>query len=291
VKQAGSEVSPEHLRFDFSHYGPVSAEELRQVEDLANESILADEPVRVYETTRDHAEELGAIAFFGDKYGDIVRVVEAGRRSIELCGGTHVGALGMVGPVTVVSEGSIGANMRRVFAVTGTATVERLREGSRLLERSAALLRTEPSAVPDALQRLLEQRKAQEEELRSLRAAVARAAAAELLASAVDGTVVARRDGLAVDGLRDLAVAARDRGGLRAVVLIGSPDGQRVALAAALAKDAGVAAGPLVGEAARAVGGGGGGKDPTLAVAGGRDPGGIETALATVRARLGLPPG
>src|SRR5581483_31281 len=106
VKQQGSLVSPDYLRFDFSHHSPVSADELAKVEDMVNERILANEPVRAYETSKDHAEELGAIAFFGDKYGDFVRVVEAGDRSMELCGGTHVGALGLIGHVTVTTESS-----------------------------------------------------------------------------------------------------------------------------------------------------------------------------------------
>ena len=110
VKQPGSLVAPDRLRFDFSHHTPVSAEELARIEAMVNERILANEPVRAYETTKEDAERLGAIAFFGDKYGDIVRVVEAGGRSMELCGGTHVGALGAIGPVQVVSEGSIGSN-------------------------------------------------------------------------------------------------------------------------------------------------------------------------------------
>ncbi|MBV8161798.1 MAG: alanine--tRNA ligase, partial [Acidimicrobiia bacterium] len=106
VKQQGSLVAPDRLRFDFSHYQPVTHDELAQVEALANARVLANEPVRAYETSKDEAEKVGAIAFFGDKYGDVVRVVEAGTRSTELCGGTHVGALGMIGPIKIVSEGS-----------------------------------------------------------------------------------------------------------------------------------------------------------------------------------------
>ncbi len=120
VHQQGSLVAPDHLRFDFSHYGQPTPEELAAVEDMANAEVLANETVRTYETTREHAEEIGAMAFFGDKYGEIVRVVEAGRRSLELCGGTHVRALGEIGPIGITSEGSIGANVRRIAATTGT---------------------------------------------------------------------------------------------------------------------------------------------------------------------------
>src|SRR5205807_2722748 len=141
VKQQGSLVAPDRLRFDFSHYQPVTREELDQVEALANARVLANEPVRAYETSKDEADKSGAIAFFGDKYGDVVRVVEAGSRSVELCGGTHVGALGMIGPVKIVSEGSIGANLRRIEALTGMAALERMRAEEQLLERTADLLR------------------------------------------------------------------------------------------------------------------------------------------------------
>src|SRR5690606_24084030 len=107
VKQQGSLVAPDRLRFDFSHYQAMTPEEIRRVEDLTNAEILANDPVRHFETTKEQAAEMGAIAFFGDKYGDVVRVLEAGRHSIELCGGTHVRATGDIGPVKIVSEGSI----------------------------------------------------------------------------------------------------------------------------------------------------------------------------------------
>jgi alanyl-tRNA synthetase len=286
VRQHGSLVSPDALRFDFSHYSAVTPEELRKIEDLANARILADEPVRAYETSKAQAEQMGAIAFFEEKYGDVVRVVEAGSRSMELCGGTHVSALGMIGPVNIVSEGSIGANMRRIFALTGTNTVEHTRQEESLLDAAAELLRTKPDELPAAIEREITKRKELEDELKSLRAAQTRSAAAGLQASAIDGIVVSRVDGIAADQLKDLAVAVRDSGGMKAVVLIGSPDGQRVALVAATGKESGIHAPTVVGEAAKAVGGGGGGKDPTLGTAGGRDATAIDAALEAVRARL-----
>ena len=119
VAQAGSFVGPDRLRFDFSHHEAVAPDDLVRVEALANEQVISDAPVRHYETTKAHAESIGAIAFFGDKYGDIVRVLEAGPGSTELCGGTHVHALGFIGPIKILSEGSIGSNLRRIEAVTG----------------------------------------------------------------------------------------------------------------------------------------------------------------------------
>ena len=121
VKQAGSLVAPDRLRFDFSHYAGVTADEIERIEALANGEVLANDPVRAYETTKDEADAMGAIAFFGDKYGDIVRVLEAGPNSLELCGGTHVRATGDIGTIKIVSEGSIGSNLRRIEAVTGAA--------------------------------------------------------------------------------------------------------------------------------------------------------------------------
>jgi alanyl-tRNA synthetase len=286
VKQQGSLVSPEYLRFDFSHHSPVSDEELVKVEDMVNERVLANEPVRAYETSKSHAEQLGAIAFFGDKYGDFVRVVEAGDRSMELCGGTHVGALGMIGPIKVMSEGSIGANMRRIFALTGAGTLERVREEERLLERAADLLRTKPEELPDALERALARTKSLEEELKGLRSQMAGSVAKDLAAAADDGVVVARHDGLPADQLKDLAVAVRDQGA-GVVVLIGSPDGERVAIAAAVAKGSGVEAAALSGMAGKATGGGGGGKGD-VTTAGGKDVTKIDEAVAAVRKHLGL---
>ena len=140
VKQQGSLVAPDRLRFDFGPSDALTAEQIRQIEDLANREILANDPVRHYETTKAEAAELGAIAFFGDKYGDVVRVLEAGRRSIELCGGTHVKALGDIGPVKIVSEASIGSNLRRLEAITGTGpdrTAARRRGRSRRGGRAA----------------------------------------------------------------------------------------------------------------------------------------------------------
>jgi alanyl-tRNA synthetase len=284
VKQQGSLVSPEYLRFDFSHHSPVSDDEITTVEDMVNQRVLANEPVRAYETSKAHAEQLGAIAFFGDKYGDFVRVVEAGDRSMELCGGTHVGALGMIGPVKVLSEGSIGANMRRIFALTGAATLEKVREEERLLGRAADLLRTKPEELPEALERTLSRQKELEQELKGLRSQMAGSEARDLAAAADDGVVVARRDGLPMDQLKDLAVAARDQG-CRVVVLVGTPDGERVAVAAAVAKDSGVGAAALSGLAGRAPGGGGGGKGD-VTTAGGKDPAKIDEAIEAVKAQL-----
>ena len=123
VRQQGSLVAPDRLRFDFSHPGAPSTEELAAVAGLANGDVLTDDAVETIEATRADAEAMGAVAFFEDKYGDVVRVVRAGPHSLEFCGGTHVDALGMIGPIAIVSEGSIGSNTRRIEAVTGLSTM------------------------------------------------------------------------------------------------------------------------------------------------------------------------
>src|SRR6202011_1357363 len=133
AERAGSVVAPDRLRFDFSHYEAVTPEQLDEIEALANAEIITDAPVRHYETTKEHAEALGAIAFFGDKYGDLVRVLEAGEHSLELCGGTHVHALGFIGPIKIVTESSIGANLRRIEAVTGEDALARIRDEEHVL--------------------------------------------------------------------------------------------------------------------------------------------------------------
>jgi alanyl-tRNA synthetase len=284
VRQQGSLVAPDRLRFDFSHHGAVAAEELAAVAAKANTDVLTDAEVIVEETSKAEAEAMGALAFFGDKYGERVRVVRAGPHSIELCGGTHVGALGMIGPITVVSESSIGSNTRRLEAVTGLSAFDRIAAREGLLAEAASLLRTEPEHVPEAIDRLLERQRAAEKSLEAARSRELQAEAGSLAATATDGVVVARRDGLAADALRDLAQSTRGQAGLRAVVLGGSPDGVKVSLAVAADRSGAdaVHAGDLVKQLAALVGGGGGGS-PEVAVAGGKDPDGIDGALAEAR--------
>src|SRR5262249_46694329 len=155
VKQAGSLVAPDRLRFDFSHHEAVTPEQLAEVEAIANSEVISDAPVRHYETTMSEAQELGAIAFFGDKYGDVVRVLEAGEHSIELCGGTHVHALGFIGPIKIVSEGSIGSNLRRIEAVTGTGALDFIQEEEATLRRLGSALRASPRELTDKVERMV----------------------------------------------------------------------------------------------------------------------------------------
>ena len=286
VRQQGSLVAPDRLRFDFSHHGAVAPEELSAVAAMANADVLSDAEVGVQVTSKAEAEAMGALAFFGDKYGEEVRVVRAGANSVELCGGTHVTGLGSIGPIVVVSESSIGSNTRRIEAMTGVAALERIAEREALLADAANALRTEPEGIPEAIERLLERQRAAEKALESLQRREIENEGRQLVAEATDGVLVARRDGLGPDQLRDLAVAARNHGGLRAVVLAGSPDGTKAALAVVSGGGgSSFHAGELVKKIAPLLGGGGGGS-PEMAVAGGRDANGIEGALEEARRSL-----
>jgi alanyl-tRNA synthetase len=286
VRQQGSLVAPDRLRFDFSHHTAPAREELEAVAQLANSDVLTDDRVVTMEVPKQEAEAMGAIAFFGDKYGDVVRVVQAGEHSLELCGGTHVDALGMIGPIAVVSEGSIGANTRRIEAVTGTATVERVQRRDRVVEEAALLLKVEPDNVLDALQRLVDRQRASDRELARLRSSIVSAEGAQLAESADRGVVVARRDGRGADELRALAQAVRSAGAVHAVAIGGSPDGSRVAVVVATGGEPDASA--IVRQVASVVGGGGGGTSE-VAVAGGRDPSRIDEALTEARRLLTSP--
>ena len=286
AKQAGSLVAPDRLRFDFSHHEAVTREQLDRIEQLANQQVITDAPVRHYETTREHADSLGAIAFFGEKYGDLVRVLEAGDHSVELCGGTHVHALGFIGPIKIVSEGSIGANLRRIEAVTGDDALARIHEEELALRRASELLKVGASEVPDRVERLMEQVKSLSDELERARGREAVAEAASLAADAVDGVVAARRDGLTPDDLRRLAVAIRDALGSGVVTLVGvGPDGAKAGIAVAVTKDLverGVSAAEIAQPAAKALGGGTA-RNPELVVGGGPKVDAVDEALALVR--------
>ena len=286
VKQQGSWVGPDRLRFDFSHYEALTAGQVAEVEDLVNSEVLDNASCRHYETSFDHAQQVGAIAFFGEKYGDHVRVLEAGRHSVELCGGTHVRALGDIGAFRITSEASIGANMRRLEAITGHDTVALLRSQQSLIDDVARSLGVPSAELADGVAKRQSETKALRAEVAELRRRVALGRAPELAAGAVDGVVVARVDGVGRDGLRDLAVSVRDIDGVRAVVLGTALDSGGAALAAAVAGD-GLHAGELIADAKRAIGGGGR-SAADLSVAGGRDADRLDEALDLARAAAGI---
>jgi alanyl-tRNA synthetase len=283
VRQQGSLVAPDRLRFDFSHHAQLTPEELTAVFDLANDAVLTDAPVDTTETSLAEAERMGAIAFFGDKYGATVRVVQAGGGSLEFCGGTHVGSLGQIGPIALVSEESIGSNKRRIFAVTGRVALDRFAEREKLLASAGELLRTEPEEVVAAIERVLARQRELDKELSKLRQQSSESDATELAAAAVDGVVVARRDGVEPKALQTLAQTVLRQDGPRSVVLGGSPDGVKVAIVAATGGEPNAT--DLVKTLGALVGGGGGGS-PELALAGGKDPSRLDEALAEARRLL-----
>ena len=283
VRQQGSLVAPDRLRFDFSHHGAMTTEELDAVFDLANDAVLTDAPVETTETTLQEAENMGALRFFDDKYGETVRVIQAGGTSLEFCGGTHVDSLGQIGPISLVSEESIGSNKRRIFAVTGRAALDRATAREHLIRSAADLLRTDPDDLLPSLDRLLARQREAEKELSKLRQQSSESVATELAKGAVEGIVVARQNGLEPDALRTLAQAVHRHDGVHAVALGGSPDGAKVALVVVTDGE------PNATQVVRALGaivGGGGGGSAQLAVAGGKEVSRVDDALAEARRLL-----
>ena len=286
VKQAGSLVNDDRLRFDFSHYAAVTADELRRIEEIANNVTLRNTGVSSEEMSKDAAMERGAIAFFGDKYGDRVRVLEAGP-SVELCGGTHVSATGDIGIVKITSESSIGANLRRIEAVAGMRTLELTRALEGSLSEAARLLGSPVEDLVGGVSKKLDEIRNLNDENKLLRGRLASGRASELSALAVAGVVIARVDDLSPADLRDLAVAVRQQTRIDAVVLGGVSSTGGVSLVAAVLPSFRVAAADLIRDGAKAVGGGGGGKGDVV-TAGGKNPDGLEEALRLAREAAGV---
>jgi alanyl-tRNA synthetase len=286
VTQAGSLVAPERLRFDFTHGAPVKDRDLEQIETLVNEKVQDNIVVDPFWTEKDEALRMGALALFGEKYGQRVRVVKIGDFSTELCGGTHLDATGQIGLFKVVGEGAVAAGVRRLEAVTGPAALRYVGQEEAALRETADLLRIPPLEVPRRLGKLLEEQRALEKRLAELEARLARSRAQELVAGArqVGGVavVVARLDGLDPEGLRTVADSVRERLG-SGVVCLGSVADGKVSLVGAVTKDLikRVHAGKLVQHVAKAVDGGGGGR-PDLAQAGGKNPAALDGALTSV---------
>jgi alanyl-tRNA synthetase len=291
VTQAGSLVAPDHLRFDFSHGASLKDRDVEQIEELVNEQVLANVPVGRTEMDLDEALRMGAMALFGEKYGNRVRVIKIGDFSTELCGGTHLDRTGELGLLKVAAEGAVASGVRRVEAVAGPAALESIARKEAALREAAELLKIGPLELPTRLRKLLEEQRALEKQLAEVEARLARSRAEDLVKAArqVNGVAViaGRIDGLDADGLRSVADTLRNRLG-SGVVCVGSVVDGKVNLIAAVTKDltARFQAGRLVQEVAKAVGGGGGGR-PDLAQAGGKDPARLDAALELVYAFVG----
>jgi alanyl-tRNA synthetase len=285
VRQAGSYVGPDKLRFDFTHGERLSPEDLAEVERLVGGWVGSNHPVRAIETTRDEAERLGAMALFGEKYGERVRMVEIEGVSRELCGGTHVSSTSEIGPFHVTTETSSASNVRRIEAVTGPEATRLFQDRTQRLNEIAARLKVPENEVVHAVERLSERVRELEKRPKSGEAAQIDLGGAEDMGGIA--VLVEARDGLDANTLRDLSDQARQKLGDAVVVLGSTTDGRAhlVANVSPAAVERGVKAGELVRAAAPVMGGGGGGRD-TLAQAGGRDPDKLPDALATARAEI-----
>jgi len=286
VHQAGSLVAPDHLRFDFSHGASVKDSEVAKIEDLVNEHVQANIVVTPAEMDLKAALQSGAMALFGEKYGDRVRVIRIGDFSTELCGGTHLGSTGEIGLLKVVSEGAVASGVRRMEAVTGEAALRHVGQEEAALRESAGLLKIPPLELPQRLQKLLDEQKQLEKQLRELEARVAKSRAQDLAASAktVAGVAVlsARLDGLDAEGLRSVMDTLRERVKSGVISLGSSMDG-KVTLVTSVSQDLTkrIQAGKIMQEIAPLVGGKGGGR-PDLAQGGGTDASRLDEALARV---------
>ena len=286
VTQAGSLVAPDHLRFDFSHGSGVKDSELERVEELVNEQVQANIVVTPAEMDLQEALKSGAMALFGEKYGDRVRVIKIGDFSVELCGGTHLDATGQIGLFKVTSEGAVASGVRRIEAVTAEEALKHVGREEAALRESAGLLKIPPLELPTRLQKLLDEQKALEKQLAQLEARLAKSRAQELVAEArqVAGVpvIAAQLDGLDAEGLRSVVDTLRDRLG-SGVICLGSVVDGKVNLVASVSKDLTkrFQAGKLVQEVAQVVGGKGGGR-PDLAQGGGPEASKLPAALAAV---------
>lgn len=285
VNQAGSLVSPDRLRFDFSHFGAVTQEELTKIEQDVNQAIWASLPVDIEEMNIADAKAKGAMALFGEKYGETVRVVSAGTYSIELCGGIHVGNTAEIGLFKIVSESGIGAGTRRIEAVTGAGAYRVMNQHLETLEQAAAVLKTKTTEVPVRIEALQQQLRETERANESLQAKLANIEAASLKddVEEINGVrVLAKRvDVSDMDALRGMMDELKSSLG-SAIIVLGSAQGEKVNLVASVSKDLidqGYHAGKLIKEVATRCGGGGGGR-PDMAQAGGKDASKLEEALA-----------
>ncbi|HEY8037923.1 MAG TPA: alanine--tRNA ligase [Methylobacter sp.] len=288
VAQKGSLVNPERLRFDFSHFEPVTAAEIGTVERIVNEQIRANNSVSVQIMAKDDAVKAGAMALFGEKYGDEVRVLKIGEFSTELCGGTHVERAGDIGCFKIINETGVAAGVRRIEAVTGSGCFDFIASRDQALASIAGLVKSAPEKAPEKVEQLIEKNRLLEKQLERLNAKLASSAGSELSAQTVDidgiKVLAVKLDGVDPKSLKDMIDQLKNKLGSAAIVLA-VVDGDKVSLIAGVTKDqmGRIKAGDLVNFVATQVGGKGGGR-PDMAQAGGNDPSGLAGALAQVPA-------
>ena len=277
VNQAGSLVTPDHLRFDFTHFSPVTAAELEKVEQLVNDEILKNDVVTIEEMPIDAAKEKGAMALFGEKYGDIVRVVSVDGFSCELCGGSHVKSTAIIGSFRILSESGTGTGLRRIEAVTGAAALQKAKEDQAVLRQLATDLKAKNSEITTKVANLMSQLKEAEKELQQLKKEAALSDLDTILASqeTIGGVsvVAAETQADSMDSLRDLADTIMDKLG-NGVVLLSAAHEDKINFVCKVAKadtKKGLHAGKIIKAAAQVAGGNGGGR-PDMAQAGGKEP-------------------
>jgi alanyl-tRNA synthetase len=284
VKQAGSVVEPNRLRFDFTHYSGLTGNEIAEVEQLVNEQILANTEVVTRVMDLDQALQTGAMALFGEKYGDEVRVVQIPGFSKELCGGTHVKRTGDIGLFKIIYEGSISQGVRRIEAITGAGALERFQRTAAVVHKAAEILRATDSTLLDQLEKVLEQHRLLQKQVDQLKTRMAQAQMEKVTGRALNGTTVLSEqvEGLDRAQLRILADSLRNKLG-SAVIVLASVNDSDISIVSAVSKDltAKVQAGKLVGEVARQIGGKGGGR-PDMAEGGGKNAGALPQALEGV---------
>ena len=292
MRQAGSLVAPDRLRFDFSHVGRMTKEELLAVQTLANENVRANLLVSAQETTYADAVRQGALAFFGDRYGDVVRVVKMAEElaepfSFEVCGGTHVGATGQVGTLLVLGESSIGGGMRRVEAITGRAAEALFVEQTATLDALSQRLQTPVPDLESRLDSYIQESDDLRRRLAAMERSLLRTEAEALLqrVADVDGVrvVAGRTSAHNADGMREMGDFLRDKLSSCVVTLGALSEGSPILVTMVTPDlvDRGLNAGAIARDAAKLMGGGGGGR-PEMAQAGGRHPEKLDEALAAV---------
>ncbi|WP_289291147.1 alanine--tRNA ligase [Sporofaciens musculi] len=285
VEQAGSSVNADRLRFDFTHFSALTPEELGRVEEIVNEQIRKSLTVKAENMPIEEARKTGAAALFGEKYGDIVRVVSMGDFSIEFCGGTHVGNTGAILAFKILFETGVAAGVRRIEALTAKGLMDYYHELENKLLEAAKLIKARPDNLAEKVSHLLSENKALHSELESLKSKLAKDAAKDILSQVTDvkgvKLLAAKVEGVDLNGLRDLGDQLKEKMGEGVILLASAAEGKvsLMAMATKEAMDRGAHAGNLIKAAAALVGGGGGGR-PNMAQAGGKNPEGISDALA-----------
>ena len=287
VEQAGSYVDAERLRFDFTHFSAMSKEELKQVEDIVNEKIAECLPVVAKNMPIEEARKTGAAALFGEKYGDVVRVVNMGDFSVEFCGGTHVSNTGVITALKIISETGVAAGVRRIEALTSKGLLKYYDEMEKKLQEAAALVKATPNQLSDKIRHLQAENKELHSELESVKSKMAKEAMGDISdqVTEVKGVklIAAKIDDVDMNGLRDLGDQLKEKLG-EGVIVLASAAGGKVSLVAMATDEAvkkGAHAGNLIKGIAGLVGGGGGGR-PNMAQAGGKNPDGIDAAIEKV---------